>query len=112
MITATDITSTSDTNIYVSSGESAVTTLMVCNHDNSTDAVVDIWVVPGTGLPRVQGTKTTAHYIVRNMTIVAGDTFVMDMEKLVLDQNDKIILKSNTANVVNSVISSMAVSGA
>ena len=113
MITATDITTNTDTTIYLSPSESAVTTLMICNHDASSDAVVDVWVVPGTGSsPRVQGTKGNAHYIVRNMTIVAGDTFVMDMEKLVLDQNDKIVLKSNTANLVNSVVSSMQVSGA
>jgi hypothetical protein len=40
---------------------------------------------------------------------VAGDTFVMDMEKLVLDDLDRVIVTANIGNAVNCVISSMAI---
>jgi hypothetical protein len=104
MITATNITSTSQTDVYVSAGESGITTLIICNHHASTDAVVDVWVVPS------GATLSSAHQILKSMTIVAADTFVMDMEKLMLDGGDKVVIQSDQANVVNSVISSMAVS--
>lgn len=104
MITATNLTSTNQTDVYVSAGESGITTLIICNHHASTDAVVDVWVVPS------GGTAGSANQILKSMTIVAADTFVMDMEKLMLDGGDKIVIQSDQANVINSVISSMAVS--
>lgn len=103
MITATNLADTNHTNIFVSSGEHGITTLMICNHSTTTDAVVDAWVVPD------GSTRGNANQILKSLTIVASDTFVMDMEKLVLSNGDTIVLKSNVADVVNSVISSMAV---
>lgn len=103
MITATDITSTSETDVYTSVGESGITTLMICNHHASTDAIVNVYVVPSAD------TAGTANQILKNLTIVASDTFVMDMEKLILSDGDTIIVQSNSANVVNTVISSMAI---
>lgn len=103
MITATNLANTSPTEVFVSVGENGITTLMICNHTTSTDAVVDAWVIPsGDGIGN-------ANQILKSLTIVASDTFVMDMEKLVLSDGDAIVIKSNVADVVNSVISSMAV---
>jgi len=104
MITATDITQTTDTDVYTSSGESGITTLLICNHHASTDAIVNVYVVPSAD------TVGTSNQILKNLTIVAGDTFVMDMEKLILDNGDTIVVQSNVANVINTVISSMAIS--
>jgi hypothetical protein len=103
MITTTNLTTTNNTTVYTSSGESGITTLILCNHHATTDAIVDVFVVPS-------GNSTgDANQILKNLTIVASDTFVMDMEKLILANGDFIVVKSNAANVVNSVISSMAV---
>lgn len=103
MITATNLADTNHTDVFVSSGENGITTLMICNHSTSTDAVVDAWVVP-------EGdNRGNANQILKSLTIVASDTFVMDMEKLVLSNGDRIVIKSNVADTVNSVISSMAV---
>jgi len=104
MITATNLADTNHTDVFLSVGENGVTTLMICNHSASTDAVVDAWVVPS------GSSRGNANQILKSLTIVASDTFVMDMEKLVLGDGDKIIVKSNAADVVNAVISSMAVS--
>ncbi len=108
MITATDITQTTDTDVYTSSGESGITTLLICNHHASTDAIVNVYVVPSAG------TVGTSNQILKNLTIVAGDTFVMDMEKLILDDGDAIVVQSNVgapgASIINTVISSMAIS--
>ena len=103
MITATNLADTNQTDVFVSSGENGITTLMICNHTTSTDASVDAWVVPSGGV------IGNANQILKSLTIVASDTFVMDMEKLVLSNGDKIVVKSNVADVVNAVISSMAV---
>ena len=103
MITATNLLDTNPTNVFVSAGENGITTLMICNHTISTDAVVDVWVVPN------GGTRGNANQILKSLTISASDTFVMDMEKLVLGDGDTVIVKSSVADAVNSVISSMAV---
>lgn len=103
MITATNLADTSQTDVFVSSGENGITTLMICNHTTSTDAVVDAWVIPNGSV------IGNANQILKSLTIVASDTFVMDMEKLVLSNGDKIVVKSSIADTVNTVISSMAV---
>ena len=103
MITATNLTTTNNTQAFLSDGENGVTTLMICNHHASTNAVVNVWVVPQ---GQVSG---NANQILKNLTIVASDTFVMDMEKLVLSDGDTIMVQADIANVVNTVISSMAV---
>lgn len=103
MITTTNISTTNNTTVYTSEGESGITTLLICNHHASTDAVVDVYVVPSAG------TAGNANQILKSLTIVASDTFVMDMEKLVLSDGDTVVIKADVADVVNSVISSMAV---
>jgi hypothetical protein len=108
MITATNLTTSSNTTVFDSNGESAITTLMFCNHSND-DAIINVWVVPGVGNPRATGIASQANQILKDLTIVAGDTFVMDMEKLVLDDKDTIVAQSNVSDRVNSVISSMAI---
>ncbi len=109
MITATNISTTNQTDVFIAGDESAVTTLIICNHDAVTDATVNVWVVPGTGTPRLPGTTAVQHQILKDLRIVASDTFVMDMEKLVLDLQDKIVVQASIGNAVNVVISSMAI---
>jgi hypothetical protein len=103
MITTTNLTTTNNTTVYTSAGESGITTLIICNHHATTDAIVDVFVVPS------GNSVGDANQILKGLTIVGSDTFVMDMEKLILSNGDFIVVKSNAANVVNSVISSMAV---
>lgn len=103
MITATNLADTNSTVVYQSVGESGVTTLVICNHHGSSNAVVNVWVVPDGAV------AGNANQILKNLTIVASDTFVMDMEKLVLDDGDTIVAQSDIGDVVNAVISSMAV---
>jgi hypothetical protein len=103
MITAINLTNTNNTQAFLSDGENGVTTLMICNHHASTPAVVNVWVVPQ---GQVAG---NANQILKNLTIVASDTFVMDMEKLVLSDGDTIMAQADVSDVVNTVISSMAV---
>ena len=103
MITTANLTTTNNTTVYTSSGESGITTLMLCNHHATTDAIVNVYVVPS------GGTAGDANQILKNLTIVASDTFVMDMEKLILSNGDFVVVQANASSVVNSVISSMAV---
>jgi hypothetical protein len=103
MITATNLADTNNTQAFLSDGENGVTTLMICNHHATTSAVVNVWVVPQ---GQVSG---NANQILKNLVIVASDTFVMDMEKLVLSDGDTIMVQADVSDVVNTVISSMAV---
>jgi len=109
MITATNLNSTNQIEVFDSEGENGITTLIFCNHHASSNAIINVWVVPGTGSPRVKGSSSNSNQILKNLTIVAGDTFVMDMEKLILDDKDTIVAQADAADVVNCVISSMAI---
>ncbi len=109
MITATNLSTTNNTQVFLSEGENGITTLIFCNHDAASDAIINVWVVPGTGTPRVPGTAGAANQILKNLTIVASDTFVMDMEKLVLDDQDTIIAQASIGNAINCLVSSMAI---
>ena len=107
MITATNLETTSNTEVFVSDGENGITTLMFCNHSSVTDAIINVWVVPAVN--GAKGSESAANQILKDLTIVAADTFVMDMEKLILDDFDTIIAAANTGNAINCVISSMAI---
>lgn len=105
MITTTNISQANvETLAYESIGESGITTLMICNHTSGTTAVVDVYVIPSSA-----GSTSNANQMLKSLTIVPTDTFVMDMEKLVLSNGDSIVVKSDQADVVNVIISSMAV---
>ena len=104
MITTTNITqANTNTLAFESVGENGITTLMICNHTDVTSAVVNVYVVPSNGVPG------NANQILKSLTIVPADTFVMDMEKLVLGDGDAVVVSADQADVVNVVISSMAV---
>ena len=104
MITTTNISQANqNTAVFDSIGENGITTLMICNHTDSTTAVVNVYVVTGTDTPG------NSNQILKNLTIVPADTFVMDMEKLVLGDGDSIVVSADQSDIVNVVISSMAV---
>lgn len=71
-------------NVYVSSGNTVVSVMYFCNPDVST-RYLNVYAVPS-------GTSTIddAVKIYNNVTIAPGDTFVVDMEKLVLGNGDSI----------------------
>jgi hypothetical protein len=93
---------TGATTLYTSSGVTAITALYLMNDHNGT-VVVQLHVVSD------GDTAATANKIIKNLSIAAGDTYVVDTERLVLDNGDTIQASSNTDAVVHSTISYVGV---
>lgn len=89
---------TSTANIYVSSGNTVVSVAYFCNTDASA-RTFNLYAVPSGG----SASATTQIY--RNVQIAAGDTFVIDMEKLVLANGDMLIANCSQASVVSATVS-------
>lgn len=88
-LTNTAITATSaasPTALYTSSGNNAVTTLIVCNTHPSTTINLTMYAVASGKTP--SGNPETT--IVSVLPIVAGETVSFDQEKMVLGNGDQI----------------------
>lgn len=83
-------------NIYVSSGNSVVSVMYFCNQ-GGTAANLNVWAV-GAG-----AAFGSANLIYREVEIAAADTFVVDMEKLVLAGGDYLV--ANTGGTVSATVS-------
>ena len=78
-------------NVYVSSGNSAITALYFVNTSASA-ASFYVWACPA---GNVATANTQIYY---NVTVQSGDTYVVDNEKLILSNGD--MIKANaTANL-------------
>lgn len=103
---------TSDTTIYTSTGNNAITTVIVCNsalYNESNPELgktnLYLYAVPS------GETLDTIHLIVNGLPIPAGETVSFDQEKMVLADGDRLIAKSEallSANLV-STVSTLAV---
>ena len=87
-------------NIYVSSGNTVVSVMYFCNQTASA-ANLNVWVV-GAGSV-AGGTSSAANLIYREVQIAAADSYVVDLEKLVLAGGDYI--RANAGGTVNATIS-------
>ena len=98
---------TSNTTVYTSSGNNAVTCMMVCNYHASSTSNLTVYAVPNsTG---AVGTASNTNIIVKTLSIPAGETVTLDQEKLVLSNNDTIVALSSVATSLNIVISTLPV---
>jgi hypothetical protein len=86
-------------NIYTSSGDTVVSVMYFVNNDSST-ITINLWALPN------GATVANVNYQVYNgVQITAGDTYVVDMEKLVLANGDTIKANCSQAGVVTATIS-------
>lgn len=88
----------------------AITTIAFCNvgAPNLTDetinsADIDIQLVPYNIAPATQ------HYVVKNLTVPAGETVFFSDERIILDSGDKIVVTASAANLIAITVSSMPV---
>lgn len=91
-----------DTPIFTADGQQAVTTIIFCNVSNTQTTAVSLFVVPFGGNPGI----TTQ--VLNNVSLPPGETFAMDSERFVLENNDVIYATSLVENVVCATISSVA----
>ena len=103
-ITSNALSATDATSIFTSTGAQgdAVTTMYFCNRDSST-RTFNLYLVPSGG---TAGVNNIAY---SNKLITAGDTYIIDWEKLVLGPGDSIQANSNTANAIVATVSTIGV---
>lgn len=91
-------------NIYVSSGTSVVSVMYFCNQ-NSAAANLNVWVVSNSSV--AGGGVNAANLIYREVQIAAADTFVVDMEKLALNNGDYVV--ANAGSTINATVSYLGI---
>lgn len=84
------------TNIYTSSLNSVVSVMYFCNQGGSA-ANLNVWATAG------NLTASAGNLIYREIQLAAGDTYVVDMEKLVLADGD--FISANTGGTINATVS-------
>lgn len=89
------------TPIYVSSGNSAVTTVHLCNYSGSA-VQANVYLAPSTGNV---ANGTTVIY--GNVTITAYNTLIIYQEKFVMANGDTIYANVSASDSVTATVSSM-----
>ncbi len=95
------LASATTTQVFLATAQHAVTTMLFCNTDAVTDATVDVYVVPY-GSNANAGTQ-----IMKAVSIPAGETFVLDTERLILETNDAIYAQSSVDLIITATISTL-----
>ena len=93
-----------DTTTYFSTGQSAVTIMSLCNF-SAINQVASIHIVPQGGTP------DDTNIFVKDIHIVAGDTFILYQggEKIILDDGDYISAIATNAAAVTAITSFMVI---
>lgn len=93
---------TSATTVYTSTNTTAITCMFFMN-DNAASRTLDVHVVKnGESL-------ATANKIVKTITIDPADTYVINIEKLVLENGDTIQCVASAATSVYATVSSVSI---
>lgn len=100
----TRLFTSSPTTVFQAVGQQAITVIYICN-TSSTDATVNVYAVnndDSTG-------GGDDNMILSQLTITANDTYIMSVERLILDNLDKIEMEANIPDVITVTVSSIAV---
>jgi hypothetical protein len=110
MAIANTTLSSSNQSIYTSSGNNAITTIIVCNSSTYVPAtptlnqsLLYMYAVPS------GGTAGAGNIIVNGLPIPAGETVSFDQEKMVLANGDYIVAKTDSASNLVATVSTLAV---
>lgn len=92
-----NLINTSNTLLYQSTGDSCATVMYFCNH-NATSVTVQIYAVESGGVATIQ------NQLYKDLVIPSGDTFVLDTEKLILSNGDKLVASADVSAQVSSTV--------
>lgn len=93
---------TSPSNIFVSSGNTVISAMYFCNYSAST-ITFNLYAIP-TG-----STFSTTNIIYQAVQIAAGDTYVIDWEKLALGNGDMLQANASSNTSISSTISYLGI---
>ena len=93
------LASATTTQVFLAAAQHAVTTMLFCNTDTAIDTTIDVYVVP-------YGSNANATtQIMKGVPLPAGETFVLDTERLILETNDAIYAQAADDLIVTATIS-------
>jgi hypothetical protein len=89
------------TQVFLATGQQAVTTIVACNVSTVT-STLSIFAVPygGNAGPSTQ--------ILSNIILPGGETFAFDKERFVLEDQDSFFAQASVPNAITITISSVA----
>ena len=86
----------------------AVTTILVCNYassnDASNDSTFDMHITKGIGT-----SVSNTNKILNNVSVPAQETFTLSTERIILEENDRIIMVSTDPDKLSTTISYLEV---
>jgi len=103
-ITNTRLTTTDPTTVFTAVGQQAITTLYVCNTTGSTLSF-NLFVINSED--SVGAANDNMAY--SSVELTANETYIIDNERLVLDNGDLIDVEANIADCITVTVSSIAV---
>jgi hypothetical protein len=89
------------TQVFLSTGQQAVTTIVACNVSTVT-STLSLFAVPFGGNP---GPTTQ---IINGVVLPSGETFAFDKERFVLEDQDSFFATSSIPNAITVTISAVA----
>jgi hypothetical protein len=101
MAVSNTVLTTSPSAVYTSSGNTVVTLLYFCNTSGGT-RTVNVYVVPS------GGSATSSTQIYKNVSITASDTLIIDSEKIILENGDKIFADADSNTSVTTTVGYIA----
>ena len=93
---------TSATTVYTSSGTTAITCMFFMN-DNASARTLDVHVV------KSGASATASNKIVKALSVDGGDTYVINLEILVLSNGDTIQALASVGSSIYATISSVTI---
>lgn len=98
-ITNSQLSATAKTEVFIASGENAITCVILCNTSQTTNATVSVWAVPAAVA------AGDANMILNEIDLPAGETFSMDTERLILSDGDSIQAQASQNLIVTATVS-------
>lgn len=97
MITTANVTSSVST-VYTSSGNTVMSVAYFCNYSTS-PAQITVHLVPSGGSANV------LNKIYSNVSVTAGDTLVVETEKIIFSTGDTLQANASANNAFNAIVS-------
>ena len=98
-ILQTTVSGVSPASVFTAAAEVAITTAFFMNNSGA-DVTLSLMIVPGGGSGTV-----AANGIVKNLTIASGDTYILDVEKIILSSGDQLQAVCSAASAVLATVS-------
>ncbi len=93
---------TGTSNVFVSTGNVAITTAYFCNNDAIAQNFT-VYAIPAGGTPSI------TNCIYANVQLASGDTYVMDAERLILGTGDTLRASATANSVISVTVSSLGI---